>query len=187
MDESSVQCVKEVRDPIPMQPGHSERYDVEYERNGVAHLLLFYAPFENWRRVDVTNNHAAGQWAAGIRRSVQDDYPEAQRMTLVMDNLNTHTGASLYQTFAPAIARSLLDKLEFVYTPKHGVDPTWPNVSSVSWLDNVWTDGYRNSYPSTPNRRLEDRLRSRALTHRSQGPSEPDRSHCQDARGYDHR
>ena len=116
-DESSVQCVKEVRDPIPAHPGQSERYDVEYERNGVTHLLAYYAPFENWRRVDVADNHAAEQWAEGVRRLVQEDYPKAQRITLVMDNLNTHTGASLYKAFPPALARSLLDKLEFVYTP----------------------------------------------------------------------
>ena len=130
MDESSVQCVKEVREPIPMHPGHTERYDAEYERNGVAHLLLFYAPFENWRRVDVADNHAAGQWAAGIRRLVEEDYPEAQRITVVMDNLNTHTGASLYKAFAPAIARSLLEKLEFVYTPKHG---SWLNMAECEF------------------------------------------------------
>ena len=130
MDESSVQCVKEVREPLPMRAGHSERYDAEYERNGVAHLLLFYAPFENWRRVDVANNHAAGQWAQGIRRLVEEDYPEAQRITVVMDNLNTHTGVSLYKTFPPALARSLLEKLEFVYTPKHG---SWLNLAACEF------------------------------------------------------
>lgn len=130
MDETSVQCVKEVRDPLPARPGQRERYDVEYERNGVAHLLLFYAPFENWRRIDVADNHTATQWAEGIRRLVQEDYPNAQRITLVMDNLNTHTGASLYKAFPPALARSLLDKLEFVYTPKHG---SWLNMAECEF------------------------------------------------------
>jgi transposase len=130
MDETSVQCIKEVRTPIPAKAGQSERYDVEYERNGVAHLLAFYAPFENWRRVDVADNHAAEQWAEGVRRLVQEDYPEAQRITLVMDNLNTHTGASLYKAFPPALARSLLDKLEFVYTPKHG---SWLNMAECEF------------------------------------------------------
>lgn len=116
MDETSVQCVKDVRPPIAACPGRCERYDGEYERNGVAHLLLFYAPFENWRRLQVADNHAACEWAEGIRRLVQEDYPDAQRITLVMDNLNTHTGASLYKAFAPELARALLDKLE----PKHG-------------------------------------------------------------------
>jgi hypothetical protein len=99
MDETRIHCIREVRAPIPAKAGQSERYDVEYERNGVAHLMAFYAPFENWRRVEVADNHAAAQWAEGVRRWVQEDYP-------------------------PAIARALLDKLEFVYPPKHG---SWLN------------------------------------------------------------
>ena len=130
MDETSVQCVKEVRPPIAAKPGRCERYDVEYERNGVAHLLLFYAPFENWRRIQVADNHAACEWASGVRRLVEDDYPEAERITLVMDNLNTHTGASLYKAFAPEIARALLQKLDFVYTPKHG---SWLNLAECEF------------------------------------------------------
>ena len=130
MDETSVQCVREVRPPMAARPGRAERYDVEYERNGVAHLLLFYAPFENWRRIQVADNHAACEWAEGVRRLVQDDYPDAKRITLVMDNLNTHTGASLYKVFAPEMARALLDKLEFVYTPKHG---SWLNMAECEF------------------------------------------------------
>ena len=130
MDETSVQCVREVRPPMAARPGRAERYDVEYERNGVAHLLLFYAPFENWRRIQVADNHAACEWAEGVRRLVQDDYPDAERITLVMDNLNTHRGASLYKAFAPEMARALLDKLEFVYTPKHG---SWLNIAECEF------------------------------------------------------
>jgi hypothetical protein len=130
MDETSVQCLREVRAPIPAKAGQSERYDVEYERHGVAHLMAFYAPFENRRRVDVADNHAAEQWAQGVRRLVQEDYPQARRITLVMDNLNTHSGASLYKAFPPALARSLLDKLEFVYTPKHG---SWLNLAECEF------------------------------------------------------
>jgi len=81
MDETSAQCAREARDPIPAKPGQSERYDVEYERNGVAYLLAFYAPFENWCRIDVADNHAAEQWAQGVRRLVQEDYPQATRIT----------------------------------------------------------------------------------------------------------
>ena len=119
-----------VRAPLAAKPGQSERYDVEYERNGVAHLMAFYSPFENWRRVDVADNHAAKQWAEGVRRLVQEDYPQAERITLVMDNLNTHTGASLYKAFSPEVARSLLDKLDFVYTPKHG---SWLNMAECEF------------------------------------------------------
>ena len=104
----------------PPAPGHPARYDAEYERNGVAHLLLYYAPLENWRRVDVEEDHVATTWAGGVRQLVEEDFPEAERITLVMDNLNTHTGASLYKAFPAPEARRLLKKLEFVYTPRHG-------------------------------------------------------------------
>ena len=130
MDESSVQCVKEVRMPLPGRPGQIERYDAEYERNGVAHLIQYYAPFIGWRRVEVTDNHTAVQWAQGIRRLVEQDFPEAKRITLVMDNLNTHGGASLYKAFAPEIAHALMEKLEFVYTPKHG---SWLNMAECEF------------------------------------------------------
>ena len=130
MDETSVQCVKEVRPPLRARPGQVERYDVEYERNGVAHLLQFYAPFIGWRRIDVADNHKALQWAQGVRRLVEEDFADARRVTLVMDNLNTHTGASLYKAFEPRVARALLDKLEFVYTPKHG---SWLNIAECEF------------------------------------------------------
>ena len=130
MDETTVQCIKEVRPSIRAKPGQTERYDVEYERNGVAHLMLFYAPFENWRRIQVSDNHAACEWAQGVRHLVQEDYPGAERITLVMDNLNTHTGASLYKAFTPDVARFLLDKLEFVFTPKHG---SWLNMAECEF------------------------------------------------------
>ncbi len=130
MDETSVQCVKEVRAPMVAKPGQSARYDAEYERNGVSHLILFYAPFENWRRIQVADNHAACEWAEGVRRLVQEDYSDAKRITLVMDNLNTHAGASLYKAFPPETARALLEKLEFVYTPKHG---SWLNLAECEF------------------------------------------------------
>ena len=130
MDETRLQCIKEVRAPISARPGETERYDVEYERNGVAHLLLFYAPFENWRQIHVADNHAAGEWAEGVRRLVEEAYADAKRITRVMDNLNTHTGASLYKAFPPEKARALLDKLELVYTPKHG---SWLNMAECEF------------------------------------------------------
>jgi len=84
IDETSEQCAREARDPIPAKPGQSECYDVEYERNGVARLLAFYAPFENWRRIDIADNHTAEQWTQGVRQLVQEDYPQATRITLVL-------------------------------------------------------------------------------------------------------
>lgn len=130
MDETTKQCVKETRLPQPPAPGRPARYDAEYERNGVAHLLLYYAPLENWRRVDVKTDHVAATWAEGVRQLVEEDFPEAERITLVMDNLNTHTGASLYKAFEPAKARRLLNKLQFVHTPKHG---SWLNMAEIEF------------------------------------------------------
>ena len=130
MDETSVQCVKDVRPGLPGKPGQIERYDVEYERNGVAHLIQYYAPFIGWRRIDVADNHAARQWAQGVRTLVERDFSDARRITLVMDNLSTHTGASLYKAFEPRVARALLHKLEFVYTPKHG---SWLNIAECEF------------------------------------------------------
>jgi len=130
MDETSTQCVKEVRPVMAAKPGQIERYDVEYERNGVAHLIQFYAPFVGWRRIQVADNHAACEWAKGVRTLVEKDFADAKRITLVMDNLNTHTGASLYKAFEPHIARALLDKLEFMYTPKHG---SWLNMAECEF------------------------------------------------------
>lgn len=130
MDETSVQCVQEIRPALPGKPGQTERYDVEYERNGVAHLIQFYAPLIGWRRIDVADNHAALQWAQGVRTLVERDFPDAKRITLVMDNLNTHMGASLYKAFEPEIAHRLMEKLEFVYTPKHG---SWLNMAECEF------------------------------------------------------
>ena len=130
MDETTKQCVKETRTPQPAAPGHAARYDAEYERNGVAHLLMYYAPLENWRRVDVRPDHTAVTWAEGVRRLVEEDFPGAERITLVMDNLNTHVGASLYKAFPAPKARRLLQKLQFVYTPKHG---SWLNLAECEF------------------------------------------------------
>jgi transposase len=130
MDESSVQCIKEVREPLPAKAGCPARYDAEYERNGVAHLIQFSAPFVGWRRIEVADNHAAKEWAKGVRKLVEEDFAEAKRITLVMDNLSTHTGASLYKAFEPQVARRLLEKLEFVYTPKHG---SWLNMAECEF------------------------------------------------------
>ena len=134
MDEKTKQCVKETRAPQPAAPGCPERYDAEYERNGVAHLMMYYAPLENWRRVDVKTDHIATTWAEGVRRLVEEDFPRAERITLVMDNLNTHAGASLYKAFPAPQARRLLRKLELAHTPRHG---SWLNMAEceISALD----------------------------------------------------
>ena len=128
MDESSKQLVKEVRSPLPGQPGKPEKYDAEYERNGVSNLFLFFEPLTGQRYVNVTEQRTAVDWAQQIQELVDIRYPHAERITLVMDNLNTHVGASLYKAFAPQEARRLLDKLEIHYTPKHG---SWLNMAEL--------------------------------------------------------
>ena len=123
MDETTKQWVKETRVPQPVAPGRPARYDAEYERTGVAHLLLYYAPL-NWRWVDVKSDYTVVSSAQGVRRLLTEDFPRAERTTLVMDNLNTHGSASLYKAFPPQKARRPLEKLQFVYTPKHS---SWLN------------------------------------------------------------
>ncbi len=124
-DESSKQQVKEVRTPLPVEPGQPARYDTEYERNGVSNLFMFFAPLLNWRHVKVTDHRTAVDWAHCMRELVDVHFPEAERITVVLDNLNTHTPAALYAAFPPAEAKRIWDKLEFHYTPKHG---RWPGT-----------------------------------------------------------
>jgi hypothetical protein len=128
MDESSKQHLKEIRQPIPAKPGSVEKQDTEYERNGVSHLFMFFEPLAGKRQVAVTDQRTAVDWAHQIRKLVDESYPHAERITLIMDNLNTHTGASLYKAFPPDEARRLMDKLEFHYTPKHG---SWLNMAEI--------------------------------------------------------
>lgn len=128
MDESSKQHLKETRQPIPAQSGSVEKYDTEYERNGVSSLFMFFEPLEGRRHVAVTNQRTAIDWAQQIQSLIDVHYPEAELVTLVMDNLNTHTGASLYKAFPPEEARRLLAKLDIHYTPKHG---SWLNMAEI--------------------------------------------------------
>ena len=128
MDESSKQQVKEVRTPLPMKEGLTARYDNEYERNGVSNLFMFFAPLEGWRHVEVTNRRTAEDWALQIKQLVDVHFPEAEVIRLVMDNLNTHTPASLYKAFKPEEARRIASKLEIHYTPKHG---SWLNMAEI--------------------------------------------------------
>jgi len=128
MDESSKQQTLEVRKPLPMEPGKAERFDTEYERNGVSNIFMFFEPLEGRRIVNVTNQRTAIDWANQIRELVDIHYPDAPRITLVMDNLNTYVGGSLYKAFEPQEARRILDRLEIHYTPKHG---SWLNMAEI--------------------------------------------------------
>jgi DDE superfamily endonuclease len=129
LDEQSKQLIKETRTPIPAAPGRVERCDYEYERNGTANLFMTFAPLEGWRHVQVTNRRTKTDFAEVIRQLVDVHFPDAEKIVLVMDNLNTHKPASLYEAFPPAEARRLIEKLEIHYTPKHG-----------SWLDMAETE-----------------------------------------------
>ena len=128
LDEASKQLVKETRLPLAMQPGEVACYDYEYERNGTSNLFMLFAPLEAWRHVEVTDRRTMLDWAHCIKDLVDVHFPEAAIITVVQDNLNTHKPASLYEAFTPQEARRLLDKLEFVYTPKHG---SWLNMAEI--------------------------------------------------------
>jgi hypothetical protein len=128
MDESSKQHIKDTRQPIPAKPGAVARYDTEYERNGVSNIFMFFEPLQGKRYVEVTDQRTAVDWAYQIRDLVDVHYPHAERITLVMDNLNTHSGASLYKAFEPKEARRILEKLEIHYTPKQG---SWLNRAEI--------------------------------------------------------
>lgn len=128
MDETSKQLVGEVRTPLPSLPGHVARVDYEYERRGTANLFMFVEPLVGRRRVSVTARRTAVDWAHEIKRLLEEDYPEARLVRLVLDNLNTHTIGSLYEAFEPAEARRLAERLELHYTPKHG---SWLNIAEI--------------------------------------------------------
>ena len=126
MDETSTQLVGETRTPVPAAPGYPARVDYEYERRGVTNLFLWVEPLAGRRHVQVTARRTKADRASFIRDLVDVHYPTAERVVLVLDNLNTHVGSALYETFPAAEARRLRSKLELHYTPKHG---SWLNVA----------------------------------------------------------
>ena len=128
MDESNKQLVGEVHAPIAVAPGHGQILDHEYVRNGVATLFVEVEPLAGRRHVEVTERRTRQDWARFIKTMLDERYPNAIKVRLVMDNLNTHGLASLYETFAPAEARRLAQRLEIHYTPKHG---SWLNIAEI--------------------------------------------------------
>ena len=127
-DEGSKQQTKETRLPLPPQPGDVAKYDYEYERNGTSNLFIFFAPLEAWRHLKVTDQRTMIDFAYCMRDLVDIHFPKAEKIVLVMDNLNTHKLASLYEAFPPAEARRIVEKLEIHYTPKHG---SWLNMAEI--------------------------------------------------------
>ncbi|MGH8749717.1 MAG: IS630 family transposase [Burkholderiales bacterium] len=124
LDETSKQLIVETRMPIPAKPGRARRIDYEYQRNGTANLFMMFAPLEGWRHVEVTDRHAAIDYALVLKELSDTHFPRAGKIVLVQDNLSTHKPASLYQAFPAAEARRLVERFEWHYTPRHG-----------SWLD----------------------------------------------------
>ena len=139
LDETSKQLVGETRTPVPVAPGQEARYDHEYRRNGVANLFMIFEPLAGKRRVKVTERRTKKDWAVCVREVVDEMYPDAERIVLVMDNLNTHTPASLYDAFPPAEAKRIADKLEIHYTPKHGSWLDMAEIELTSWGGSAWT------------------------------------------------
>ena len=127
-DETSKQLVADVRLPIRAKPGRAERYDTEYKRNGTCNLFMFCEPKGGWRHIEVTERRTKQDFAQQMRWLVDEAYPHAEKVRLVLDNLNTHTLGSLYDTFEPSEALRIARRLELHYTPKHG---SWLNMAEI--------------------------------------------------------
>jgi hypothetical protein len=128
MDETNKQLLSEVREPLPAQPGQAQRVDYEYQREGVADLFMFFEPLTGKRFVQVTDQRTRKDWAYAMKYLADEIYPQAEKIVIVMDNLNTHSPVSFYQTFVPEEALRLSNRFEFHYTPKHG---SWLNMAEI--------------------------------------------------------
>ena len=129
-DEMPYQMIAETRVPLPMQAGQTERYDYEYRRKGTCNLFLFFDPFAGKRRIKVTQRRTKQDFAHCMKELVDQDYPDAVVIRVILDQLNTHSKAALYETFEPEEARRIARKLEFHYTPKHG---SWLNMAEIEF------------------------------------------------------
>jgi hypothetical protein len=127
-DETPKQLIAEKKTPLPVGSGQVARYDYEYQRNGTCNLFLFFEPGCGWRHVEVTDQRTRLDFAQQMKWLVDMKYPEAQVVRVILDNLNTHRAAALYEAFEPAEARRILRRLEFHYTPKHG---SWLNMAEL--------------------------------------------------------
>jgi DDE superfamily endonuclease len=128
LDEASRQLIGETIVPIPAAPGQPERFDHEYVRNGTANLFMAFEPLIGWRHVEVTARRTAKDFAGVLRWLVEEVHDDAEKVVLVVDNLNTHKPASLYEAFAPEQARRIAERIEWHYTPKHG---SWLNMAEI--------------------------------------------------------
>jgi hypothetical protein len=128
LDETSRQLIAETRPSLPPKPGHVKKTDFEYRRHGTVNLFMMFEPWTGWRHVEVTSHRRRCDFAECVRKLIDEYCPQAEKVVLVMDNLNTHTIGSLYEAFSPDEARRLAEKLEIHYTPKHG---SWLNMAEI--------------------------------------------------------
>jgi hypothetical protein len=128
VDETFKQLIGETREPLPPRPGAVERYDHVYVRNGTASLFLACEPLAGWRHIDVTEHRRRTDWAGFIRSLLEGRYRDAEKLVLIMDQLNTHSPASLYEAFPPEEAQRLAERIEIHHTPKHG---SWLNMAEI--------------------------------------------------------
>jgi transposase len=128
VDEMPKQLLMDTREPIPMQPGQPERFDYEYKRGGVADLFMLFEPLAGKRHIEITDQRRRVEWAEVMRIVSDELYPEAEKIVVVLDNLNTHVGAAFYLAFEPQEARRLVERFELHYTPKHG---SWLNMAEI--------------------------------------------------------
>lgn len=130
MDETSKQLVKETRNPFLVAPGQPKKVDYEYERNGVCNLFMFNEPLQGWRHVEVTDHRTKIDWAYAMKELADLYYKDADKIIIVLDNLNTHKPASFYEAFDPVEAKRLCERFEFHFTPKHG---SWLNMAEIEF------------------------------------------------------
>jgi hypothetical protein len=128
MDEMPKQLLSDTRDPLPVCPGKPAREDYEYKREGVADVFMFFEPLAGKRQIEVADQRRRVEWAEVMRKLSDELYPEAEKIVVVLDNLNTHSPASFYETFEPEEARRLTERFEFHFTPKHG---SWLNMAEI--------------------------------------------------------
>ena len=145
LDETSKQMIVETRAPIPAAPGRKARHDYEYERNGVANLFMMFAPLEGWRRVKVTDRHAAVDYAHALKDLSDTHFPGAAKIVLVQDNLSTHTPASLYAAFPPPKRAGSSSGSNGITRPSTAVGSTWPNPNSPFSRPNAWIAAFPTS------------------------------------------
>lgn len=138
MDEMPKQLLTDTRETQPLQPGKAERFDYEYKRGGVADMFLLFEPLAGKRHIEITEQWRRVKWAEVMRIVADELYPEAEKIVVVLDNLNSHVLAAFYLTFEPCEARLLIDRFEFHYTPKHGSWLKWLKLNYRLWFASAW-------------------------------------------------